>query len=174
MKRKRSKISKAILFALEKTVWVGTTLYDFAQHTNYYVSGMPLGAQRYEFYQAVRRLREEGFIDLERKIDENKVILKLTEHGKYSIKIEQALINKDWDGKWRLVIFDIPEKQKRLRNTLRQKLKEWGFKYWQKSLWATKKDLAEPLEDFIDSLGLSQWVVVAVTEGIKNNNYTKM
>lgn len=174
MVRKRSKLINAALFALEKSVWIGATLYDFAYYTHQYAYGNPQGADRYEFYQLIWRLRKEGFVEKTKDLDENKIILKLTEKGREYLKIESALSNESWDGKWRLVMFDIPENKRRLRNTLRQKLKEWGFKYWQKSLWASKKDLAGPLREFIQELGLSDFVLVAVSNDLGSfSKFTK-
>lgn len=170
----KSQLSKSILFALEKGVWVGTTLYDFAYYTHYYVNGNAIGADRYEFYQGIKRLRDQGFVKQIKDIDQHKVILELTEKGKYYLKIENALSKKEWDGKWRLIVFDIPESKRRLRNTLRQKLKEWGFIYWQKSLWASKKDIAGPLRDFIKDLNLEDWVLVVVTNDVGSTSlYTR-
>lgn len=156
----------AALFALEKSVWIGATIYDFAYYTHQHAYGDSKGADRHEFYQLIRRLREEGFIEKTKDLDQNKIILKLTQKGRNYLKIENVLNNEEWDGKWRLVIFDIPESKRRLRNTLRQKLKEWGFQYWQKSLWASKKDVAEPLREFIQELGLSDFVLVAVSSDL--------
>lgn len=166
MIKKKSKILNASLILLEKSVWVGATIYDFAYYTHQYAYGDPKGADRYEFYQLIRRLRKEGLIEKEKDLDQNKIILKLTQKGKNYIQIENALNNEKWDGKWRLVIFDIPESKRRLRNTLRQKLKEWGFKYWQKSLWASKKDVTKSLREFIHELGLSDFVLVVVTNDL--------
>lgn len=40
-----------------------------------------------------------------------------------------------WDGKWRLLTFDVPEKQKVIRETFRRKLKELGFFHFQRSVF---------------------------------------
>ena len=40
-----------------------------------------------------------------------------------------------WDRKWRMVIFDVPNKYKTARDALRKKLKEMGFYQLQKSVW---------------------------------------
>lgn len=40
---------------------------------------------------------------------------------------------KKWDGKWRIIIFDVPEKKKAAREALRNKLRELGFQQLQKS-----------------------------------------
>jgi DNA-binding PadR family transcriptional regulator len=40
-----------------------------------------------------------------------------------------------WDGKWRLVMFDVPEKRKKVRDTLRMLLRGAGFIHFQDSAW---------------------------------------
>ena len=40
-----------------------------------------------------------------------------------------------WDGKWRILMFDIPEKEKGAREALRNKIKELGLIQFQKSVW---------------------------------------
>lgn len=40
-----------------------------------------------------------------------------------------------WDGKWRLVMFDVPESRKRVRDTLRMLLRSAGFIHFQDSAW---------------------------------------
>lgn len=43
--------------------------------------------------------------------------------------------NQKWDGKWRILFFDIPEKKRRYRDELRLLLKAIGFREFQKSVW---------------------------------------
>lgn len=45
------------------------------------------------------------------------------------------LAPKQWDEKWRLVIFDIPEEHKQARNALSFKLRQLGFQQLQRSVW---------------------------------------
>ncbi|MEK7125969.1 MAG: hypothetical protein AAB517_00675 [Patescibacteria group bacterium] len=40
-----------------------------------------------------------------------------------------------WDGKWRVVMFDVPEKRKKIRDTLRMLLRSAGFIHFQDSAW---------------------------------------
>lgn len=67
--------------------------------------------------------------------------IRLTEQGKKIIKemqYEDMKIEKPnkWDKKWRIIIFDIPEGQRRIaRDALRNKLKKLGFYLIQKSVW---------------------------------------
>jgi len=53
-----------------------------------------------------------------------------------------------WDGKWRVLIFDIPERQRELRDKVRNTLKTVGFKQLQQSVWIYPFDC----EDFITLL----------------------
>ena len=37
---------------------------------------------------------------------------------------------------------------------------------WQKSVWTSKNDLAEPLREFIKELGIEDWVLVLVSNDV--------
>lgn len=84
---------------------------------------------------------------------ENKRII-ITSRGRVEIlrsKIFQKKKEK-WDGKWRIVIFDISEKQRRGRNLVRRELKWLGFKELQKSVWIFPYDAELELKDLIEIL----------------------
>jgi phenylacetic acid degradation operon negative regulatory protein len=49
---------------------------------------------------------------------------------------------RSWDGKWRMVLFDVPTKQNAQRQQLRRYLRGKGFGYLQNSVWITP----DPLE----------------------------
>ncbi|MBI4034031.1 MAG: hypothetical protein HY378_00590 [Candidatus Brennerbacteria bacterium] len=56
-----------------------------------------------------------------------------------------------WDGKWRLVTFDIPDSKKTAREALRRKLKELDFYPLQKSVFITPYRCEDEI-DFICSV----------------------
>ncbi|MGH8018850.1 MAG: hypothetical protein ACREIA_11240 [Opitutaceae bacterium] len=65
-------------------------------------------------------------------------IVRLTEAGRLSALGGRDPIrqwNRRWDGKWRVVLFDVPERNKALRARLRRKLRAFGFGYLQNSAW---------------------------------------
>jgi len=74
-------------------------------------------------------------------IDENYQLLKRVEEP-------ISLITKPWDRRWRLVAFDIREKNRHFRDKLRGKLKELGFQKLQRSAWISPL----PVEPFILNL----------------------
>src|SRR5438445_12540705 len=51
--------------------------------------------------------------------------------------------SREWDGRWRLVLFDIPTKQNTYRKRLRRYLQSRGFGYLQNSVWITPDSLEE-------------------------------
>jgi DNA-binding transcriptional regulator PaaX len=59
---------------------------------------------------------------------------------------------KDWDGKWRLVTFDIPERRRYARDTFRQALKRIGFKKLEGSLWIYPFDCRAALATVAEAL----------------------
>lgn len=54
-----------------------------------------------------------------------------------------------WDGKWRGVIFDIPELNKKDRDFLRKELRWMGFKELQKSVWVVPYDIEKELRTLL-------------------------
>jgi len=96
-----------------------------------------------DFYNYLFRLEQQEFIS---KTGNN---IGLTPEGR---KLLQRL-QPSKDGVWKLVIFDIPEKQKYVRTVLRAKLKTLHFKKWQNSIWVTPFALDEEIEAELKSLG---------------------
>jgi len=52
---------------------------------------------------------------------------------------------KKWDGKWRVIIFDIPEMSRQDRDFLRRELKWIGFIELQKSVWIFPYDMEKEM-----------------------------
>lgn len=66
-----------------------------------------------------------------------------------------------------LVIFDVPESQRRVRNTLRLVLADCGFSMVQKSVWMTRKDVLNPLCALLQGANLQQWVRIVLGNEVK-------
>lgn len=90
------------------------------------------------FNYALKRLQDQKMITIGQKGDQT--IIEITERGKKRVlqyKLDEMKIKKPkkWDGLWRIVIFDIPEKKKIAREALRRKLKDLDFVRIQKSVF---------------------------------------
>ncbi len=76
--------------------------------------------------------------------------LRITERGEYELHRSHARtqamnIPKRWDKKWRVVVFDIPERRKGLRARLKAALQHVGYVRLQNSVWVFPYDN----EDFV-------------------------
>ncbi|KKS16212.1 MAG: Repressor in ring oxydation complex/ phenylacetic acid degradation pathway related protein (PaaX) [Parcubacteria group bacterium GW2011_GWB1_41_6] len=95
-----------------------------------------------------RRKRLVNFLEN----SDGSVTIILTEAGRKKAlryKIDELKISKQkWDGKWRIIVFDIPEKKKGSREVLREKLKDLDFYNIQKSVWISPFECKEII-DFI-------------------------
>lgn len=86
-------------------------------------------------------LKKRGLIEFVKE-DTKGITIKITDNGKNYLKtfdIDNITLNKPvyWDKKWRLVIFDVPEKHKKAREALRRKLKDLNLVRLQDSVWVT-------------------------------------
>ncbi|OGD56090.1 CRISPR-associated endonuclease Cas2 [Candidatus Berkelbacteria bacterium RBG_13_40_8] len=84
------------------------------------------------------RLKRAGFV--KEYIKDKEKYIELTPKGQKQLKwflIDELKISKpnEWDKKWRLVIFDIPNDKKVARNILRDKLNHLGFLKLQESVY---------------------------------------
>ncbi len=91
----------------------------------------------------ISRLKKQGLIT-EDKDREFRLTIKGEEMVTY-IKDRHSILEKPWDKKIRVVVFDIPEKEKRLRQWLRAELGLLAFKPLQKSVYIGKYPIPEDL-----------------------------
>ena len=101
----------------------------------------------------------------------------LTDKGKLralTYNFGEIIIEKEkWDGKWRFVIFDIPEKLISGRDALRQKIKKLGFYELQKSVFIFPYKCADELEFIIEFYGIKKYVRYGTMDSIDNDLYLK-
>ncbi len=64
-------------------------------------------------------------------------------------KMKNKHLEESWDGKWRMIIFDIAEATRRDRNYLRSQLKWIGFQELQKSVWIFPYEIRDELKEFV-------------------------
>lgn len=110
-------------------------------------------------YDTFYQLEREGCIQINKK--SNQIYISLTKKGKKRagwLQIDALKIKgpRKWDGKWRVVIFDIVEMKKFHREALRGKLKELGFHLIQKSVWIHPFDCRDEISLLRDFFGLTE------------------
>lgn len=150
MKQSSRDLTKAILILAGVTVLIpamavapglGYALKPFIKSKGYYP---------YDIERTLNRLRQQKLISISHNGDKTKITL--TQNGRrkvLSYKLSEIKLKKGkWDGWWRVVIFDIPEKDRRGRNVLRSKMQELGFYMLQKSVMVTPWECRDEV-DFI-------------------------
>ncbi len=139
MARIKGTASQEILRSLLKVgafVFVAQSPYFWTKvYTGKFCS---LGFQESKVRDAFSYLRRKKLLYVEK--EGRQIYIRLTlegekEAGKFQINKLQIDTLKRWDQKWRLIIFDIPEKARIKRDAFRGKLKELGFYQLQKSIW---------------------------------------
>ncbi|MBI4036765.1 hypothetical protein HY386_02730 [Candidatus Daviesbacteria bacterium] len=152
--RRKGSLSWWILIALEKAVDGTVGINNFLNHPGPWGFGWDYPVKQSAIARALKRLRENGLVK-EIKLKDD-IIFKLTSAGEELTGYDP----KEWDGKWRIVVFDIPEQKRLIRDLFRRNLKKWGFKHLQRSVWISKRDVFDKLTNYIQELGIEKWVSV--------------
>jgi len=122
--------------------------------------------------QSIKSLYERKLINIKENKD-GTLSLILSDNGKQKVltyEIESIRIKrpKNWDRKWRLIIFDIPEKFKKVREAMRYKLKQLGFYQLQKSVFVFPYECQDEADFLIEFYDIRPYVRQVIAEKIDN------
>ena len=104
--------------------------------------------------QTFIQLTQKGKID---------VLLKKLEHGQ----------TKNWDGKWRLMIWDIPETSRQKRDQIRWFIKRLHFFLLQKSVFITPYEMSKDTVDYLVESGLMDYIRFLRVDRLDNDQAMK-
>lgn len=162
MPRAKSKMARQIL----RKLLIGGAILVAAQSPYFWIpiyknffSGRPIFGKKKQFQNTFYYLKNKGLIRMEKKNKQIYVFLTKDgewEAGKYQINELYIKPQKRWDGKWRVIIFDIPEVSRIKREAFRGKLKELGFYQLQKSVWVHPYPCREEIELLREFFGLDK------------------
>ena len=124
---------------------------------------------RKQFSDFIRWLKKKNYIKIENLKGKETIIL--TKNGidkaiKARFKVEEKKFQKRRDGKWIMIIFDIPQKYNKSRNLLRSILKNLGYKIFQQSVWVTPYDVSDKTEELLQFYDLDEFVRIFLIENI--------
>lgn len=129
---------------------------------------VPARYKRISYLSAVSRMLSTG--EISRRVNKNgRVYLELSSSGKSEFKRRFPLLSlqgKNWDEVFMIVIFDIPEKQKRVREELRAKLSGLGFGMLQESVFISPYHFEEDLREYLEWNRLGDYVFVLRALGL--------
>lgn len=129
--------------------------------------------EKYRVRAAIKRLEKQGYIRW--KKENNKAVLILEPRGKQKIKeydLNKISLKKTshWDGMYRVIIFDIPEKKKNARENLRRKLKELEFYRLQKSVFVSPYECRDEIGYLGSVYGIEKHIQYMLVKEIPNIN----
>jgi len=160
---KRPTLSQKILLFLEEN----KDLYTMISRPYLWGKDYPKKNPKQSFYKAVYRLKEEGFLEeIEAKGERR---YRATLKGKVKI-LRFFKKDKKWDSKWRIVVFDIPEKKKKMRNYFREKLYDLGFRKLQESVWISPYNIADKIGYLIEICNARNYVHYLLVEELDNRD----
>ncbi len=141
-----------------------------------------LGKSKYlrqRLYQARKRISvliTDGYLVLDER--DGKKFIRLTEKGeRFAAMMHEGTLApkrpKRWDRKWRMLIFDIPERRRGIREKIRATLITLGFVRLQDSVWVFPYDC----EDFILVLKaefkIGKDVLYVIADHIENDRHLR-
>lgn len=122
--------------------------------------------KRNEYKMAVRRLQEQKLVAI-RKIGD-RFMVRLLDKGILEY-FRQRVMRADLlpEGKFCIVVFDIPEDRKDVRQQLRRFLSLAAFIPIQRSVWASPFDAADDISDYLSIKGGRKWVRIFVADEVQ-------
>lgn len=117
----------------------------------------------------IKRLEKQEMISI--RETSKGVSIEITDKGKkrlleYDFE-NMELKSKRRDGKWRIIIFDIPEEKKRSRDAFRRKLLQLGFIRWQDSVFVSAFPCKNEIDFLTNFLEISDFVTLATLDKIE-------
>ena len=122
--------------------------------------------ERKQLYRRIAYLKRQHY--LERVKEGEEILYKLTTKAKYEILRLNFILHmraqrkQKWDGKFYLVVFDVPEEKKRYRDLFRRLLHAGNFKMLQLSAWMTRHNPRPAIDELLKYLKLEKYFEIMV------------
>jgi DNA-binding transcriptional regulator PaaX len=122
----------------------------------------------------LRRLEKQKEVTWE-TLPDGSVAVKLTEKGKakhlkYKLdEMEENFSKRSWDGKWRIIVFDVPEIKRVNRDAFRRFIKHLKFYQLQKSVYLTPYPCEDEVKYLRYYFDLGDNVQMLVTNDLEND-----
>lgn len=182
-RRKRANIQKAILSGIATVglLSVAVLAPNALQALKFFGIEPKTKWQKYNINHSIKRLKDHGFICFE--TNSRGTFARLTPKGEDKLRKFELLDYKlkkpkKWDGKWRLLTFDIKEERKGTRDKIRFTLKRIGFLRLQDSVWVYPYDCEDLVTlmkaDFKIGKDLLYLIVDTIEGDTKIKNYFKL
>lgn len=115
--------------------------------------------ERIGFSKMIQKLKQNGCLKM-LKIKNNKAIM-ITSKGLgklFKNQLKTTIRTKRKDGKWQMILFDIPENRRKQRNYFRKSLQYLGYQQLQKSIWVCPYNTLEKTKALIKRYNIKPFV----------------
>ena len=176
VKRKKRDLRNAALIAIGA---VGLIAVSAVAPNMFQILGRidALARLKYRSKGILARLKYKGEIEFVER--DGKKYVRLTDLGEKTLELGREKLKligkkpKRWDHRYRLVMFDVPEKRKHIRKLLRLEMREVGFLRIQDSVWVYPFDCEEFVALLKADLRIGRDVLYAVVEEIENDKWIR-
>lgn len=161
--------------AVGGVVLVGATMPNAARLLKYF-PGRKSGARfNYQAKTVLGRLAKRGYIEFNE--ENGKRYARITEKGEQALALESERLKsakrRRWDGRWRVVAFDIGDRRTNVRNRLRHLMSDLGFARLQNSVWIYPYDCEELIALAKADLHLGADVLYMVVEQLERDKHLR-
>jgi len=120
----------------------------------------------YALSRSIRNMVEGGLAEL--IPSDQGQFMRITQAGRAElyrneISSTDMPIPQSWDGKWRIILLDLPESRKNERESLRYLLKKAGFVLLKNSAWISPYPFEHLFENIKKDLGLTNELMILTT-----------
>ena len=174
--RRLGAFQKAMLYAVLGGVIIAIgAIPDFSKIIKYYASAKKGARFNYQAKTALGRLSKLGLVTFEERDERH--YARITERGKNILQLETQKVahmkKKKWDRRWRVVIFDIPEKRRSVRVSLRRFMEEYGFVRLQNSVWIYPYDCEDLVALAKANLRIGADVLYMIVEKLEHDKHLR-
>lgn len=166
---KRNKIQELIFSLLEQKKT--TALDDLVEHIEGILEDEADRSTKakYAITRTLKNLAARGEIENHDTVHSS--FLRLTNEGRtrlntMKLDADTFPISATWDGKWRIVILNLPEDQKEQRNALRYLLKKANFVSAKNSVWISPYPFEHFFENMKKDMNLTSEMMILVSDEI--------
>lgn len=123
--------------------------------------------------RSLERLQKQKLVEMTKNADGTRTVA-ITRGGtrrllKYALDDFAIPKPKTWDGKWRLVIYDVAKPKRKLRDVFRDTLKNLGFYMLQESVWLYPYPCEKEVTFLREYYGVGSDVVYVVAQKIEDD-----
>src|SRR3989338_4761077 len=132
---------------------------------------------RQSLERAIRSLYESKLVARRRSKD-GTITMELSDAGRrraltFNLATMKIARPQKWDGRWRMVLFDVPEEGKSIRDAFRAHLKRLGFYELQKSVFVYPFECRDEIDFIVELHDLRPHVRFIVAYSIDNAMHLK-